>query len=84
VTRPVLRDALALTTRACEALDDGDVQLATRTLENLARNLEDALRPRARRPRCPHCGLRFRWPGELDHHLRFSACWQSNRGRSAA
>ena len=25
---------------------------------------------------CVNCGLVYQWPGQLDHHLRFSDCWR--------
>lgn len=65
----VARIALAL-----EAIADGDTQFATSLLEDLERELRDQ-RPN-RRYRCPNCGNTYRWPGELDHHLRFATCWQ--------
>lgn len=34
--------------------------------------LEEPASIPTRRFRCPECGLDFAWPGELDHHLRFS------------
>ena len=33
--------------------------------------LEDDLTAQPIGVRCGNCGLRFRWPGELDDHLRF-------------
>jgi hypothetical protein len=62
-----LRESLV---RAAEALEDGDVRYA-------AAILRDALEScggepiETRRLLCPRCGLDCRWPGLLDHHLRF-------------
>jgi hypothetical protein len=52
--------------RALDALELGNVWEAT---ESLLAALEVEL---PRRFACPTCDLRFTWPGELDHHLRFS------------
>lgn len=49
---------------AAEALEDGDSAYALAVL----RALDETP---ARTIGCPRCYLRFRWPGELDHHLRF-------------
>jgi hypothetical protein len=80
--REVLEDAHALTTRIVEAFADGDSALAERLVCGLARDLEDALYPQPRR-RCQHCGLAFRWPGELDHHERFVHGETLKRSRAA-
>ncbi len=56
---------------ALEALEVGDVRLA---VEILLTALEDG--DVERRLRCEGCGARFAWPGELDHHRRFSH-WQA-------
>lgn len=53
--------------RALEALEVGNQREAT---EILLAGLEDVDIPR--RFKCPTCGLRFCWPGELDDHLRVS------------
>ncbi len=52
---------------ALEAIEDGDVRLA---VDILLAALEDG--DVERRLRCEGCGARFAWPGELDHHRRFS------------
>lgn len=57
-------DVLARITRLSEALEDGDLELVRRGLEDLAADL------RRRPPRCPECGMRFQWPGERDEHVR--------------
>jgi hypothetical protein len=61
VTHP---EVLARVVRVREALEDGDEQLARRTLAAL----EADLRPSA--ARCPECGIDCRWPGLLEEHLR--------------
>jgi hypothetical protein len=59
---------------ALEALEAGD---QTYAVEVLLTALED-LNPEVKSPqgprgvRCETCGLRFEWPGLLDHHRRFS------------
>jgi hypothetical protein len=53
--------------RALEALEAGNQWEAT---DILLAALEDVDVPR--RIACPRCDVRFCWPGELDHHLRFS------------
>jgi hypothetical protein len=52
-----------------EALSDGDAVLAEQILTGLAYELETELID-APGVRCDNCGLRFDWPGQLDHHLR--------------
>ena len=52
---------------ALEALEDGDQRHA---VEILLAALEDVPRPVG--VRCGTCGLRFEWPGLLDHQQRFS------------
>lgn len=77
----VIRDLTARIARALEALEAGDLPYATRILENGEHELRQ---PDFRRPhRCPHCGNRFRWPGELEHHLHFGGCWK-RRGKAAS
>jgi hypothetical protein len=68
--RWLLEDALSSTTRALEALDDCEVVLAEQILAGLARDLEIAI---AGAPGiwCGNCHLRFDWPGQLAHHMRF-------------
>jgi hypothetical protein len=78
----VLEDALSSATRALEALADGETVLAEQIVGGLAHDLEDALRP-PQRLRCQHCGLAFRWPGELDHHERFVHGETRKRSRAA-
>jgi hypothetical protein len=68
--RWLLEDALASTTRALEALDDGDVVLAEQILGSLARELETAI-VGASGIWCGNCHLRFNWPGQLADHMRF-------------
>lgn len=65
---------LARLIAAREALAAGDVLFAIRLLEDLERDLRCLAKPR--RHRCLNCGNAYRWPGELDHHLRFADCWQ--------
>jgi hypothetical protein len=68
---------------ALEALEANDVGEATKVLLGAVEELEE--RPPRRRlgKVCPHCGSAFEWPGQLDHHLRFSSCWQ-RPGRAVA
>ena len=70
-TERELRRALALATRAHEALADGELALASLILENLADDLGRALGPQPR-VRCPDCGLGFDWPGLREHHRLFA------------
>lgn len=67
------REILARVVRGREALEDGDLELARKTLAAL----EADLRPR--RVVCPECGLDCRWPGLLDEHLRavHPAVWEA-------
>jgi hypothetical protein len=59
---PSIRAAIV---RALEVLEDGDLIEAELILVN-------ALADPVERPaRCPVCGLRFRWPGQVDHHVTF-------------
>lgn len=51
-----------------DALEVGDVDEA---VARCLSALED-VPPAFGRHRCPTCGLRFRFPGELDHHARVS------------
>jgi hypothetical protein len=74
--RWVLEDALASTTRALEALNDGDAELAVQILVGLAHDLEDALST-ANGVWCGNCGLRFDWPGQLAEHMRFAHPFES-------
>jgi hypothetical protein len=69
--RWILEDALALTTRTLEALNDGETELAEQILAGLAHDLENALSS-ARGIRCGNCGLRFDWPGQLAEHMRYA------------
>jgi hypothetical protein len=64
----VLRDAVARIIFAREAIELGERGVAVAVL----RDLEADLLTTGRRSRCDRCGLRFRLPGDLDHHLRFS------------
>jgi hypothetical protein len=64
---------LARIVRAREALEDGDVVFAAAILfdleEDLAGDVAHVYTSKSlASPRCP---TSFRWPGELDHHLRF-------------
>jgi hypothetical protein len=68
--RWILEDALSSTTRALEALNDGETVLAVQILAGLARELETAI-VGAPGIQCGNCGLRFDWPGQLEHHMRF-------------
>ena len=52
---------------ALEALEVGDQDYAVSILLGA---LEDG--PTEQPYACPTCELTFRWPGELDHHQRFS------------
>jgi len=56
---------------ALEALEAGDQAYA---VEILLGALEDG--PSDRPYVCEACGLGFQWPGQLDHHQRFSH-WQA-------
>jgi hypothetical protein len=60
------RDILARIVHAREALEDGDEQLARTLLEGLLNE------PSVPARRCGLCGLRFRFPGDLDAHIRVS------------
>lgn len=63
---------VARLTAALEAFHAGDQRHAVKIVEDLRRDVE---RHRVRLPyRCVHCGTRFEWPGQLDHHRRFSSC----------
>jgi hypothetical protein len=55
--------------RALEAISDRDEVYASRLLE-VALDELDLLQEKTRRPRCV-CGAEFRWPGELEDHVRF-------------
>jgi hypothetical protein len=70
-TRWILEDALSSSTRALEALADGETVLAEQILAGLAHDLENALSS-ARGIRCGNCGLRFDWPGQLTEHMRYA------------
>jgi hypothetical protein len=78
----ILEDALSSATRALEALADGETVLAEQIVGGLAHDLEDALRA-PRQLRCEHCGLVVRWPGELEHHVRFVHGEMRKRSRAA-
>jgi hypothetical protein len=72
-------NTLARIVRAREALEVGDVGLAAAILFDLEEDVasDRALADSASRHErfvhaCPHCATSFRWPGELDHHLRFA------------
>ena len=54
--------------RAVEAFEDGDLGFAVTILLGA---LEDD-GPTERRFPCRVCGLRFEWPGLVDHHERFA------------
>lgn len=68
-----LRSALD---RVAELLEDGAID------EAYALAVAAAEPPRVDRAVCQTCGLRFEWPGELDHHVRFVHA--SGEGRRAA
>jgi hypothetical protein len=55
----------AIVTRAREALEDGDRDLALDLLAALEEMLDQ---PCPRRDHRCDCGYRFRWPGELERH----------------
>jgi hypothetical protein len=53
--------------RALEAFEVGEHEFGVAIVEDLRRELASSpVRPVA----CGRCGLRFRWPGELDDHWR--------------
>jgi hypothetical protein len=52
----------AAVVRAVEALEDGEPDYGLKILRDLLDEHERLLR-------CPCCGQRFQWPGELDGHL---------------
>jgi hypothetical protein len=54
-------------TRAEEARADGEDHLAHAILRDLNRELERVAHPGTP---CPRCGHGFRWPGELEAHVR--------------
>jgi hypothetical protein len=64
--------ALARIIRAREALEDGDVAYAAAILSDLEDDLAAEEPEQLFRFACSRCSVRFRWPGELDHHQRFT------------
>jgi predicted ABC-type transport system involved in lysophospholipase L1 biosynthesis ATPase subunit len=58
--------ALLPVVAALEALEAGDVRLATAILLGAVETGETVARCR-----CQFCGDVFEWPGLLDHHVRF-------------
>jgi hypothetical protein len=61
---------------AQEAILDHDLDYAHVVLVDLERELVDVLGDNDRNVECG-CGARFRWPGELQHHMH--ARWPWNR-----
>jgi hypothetical protein len=61
-----LREAIV---KGVEALEDGDEIYAGAILRNAIEEFDGE--PIYAALLCPQCGLDCRWPGLLDHHLRF-------------
>jgi hypothetical protein len=80
--RWIFEDALSSTTRALEALADGDVVLAEQILAGLAHDLENELL-RESPATCRFCERVFRWPGERDHHEHIAHGHRLKRSRAA-
>jgi hypothetical protein len=62
------REIVARLIFAQEAIDFGEPAVARHVIRDLVDDLLWTRTP----VRCDRCGLRFRLPGDLDHHLRFS------------
>jgi hypothetical protein len=60
------RDLPAYIVRLNEAIGDGDIDLAY----GISSALEEALSDSPMNFACGNCGLRFRFPGQLDDHYR--------------
>lgn len=61
-------EVAARVARLREALSDGDMDFLSRGLADLERDVRPAARRGIACPVCPRS--RFRWPGELDAHVR--------------